>query len=313
MSKLPVLVVFDIDETLIQFIPKNAYHYWEETSDEDKKIIKEKCGYIDYPKNRTCMIFRTGLREFLEEVKKNDRIKIALWTYSERDYCNGIAEEITNYFGFEENPFVFQYAYEDMKDETYPKNLRDIWNDERFGDKYNMFNTFLVDDRKYNICHEMNMNNGIIIQPFAPYGESKQRTAITHESLMESLRDNVLQKVLEICNNILEDIDGCSEEEIQEALDAEPVFAPKCLKRKGLKEYLREYEHEDDSVYICSIGDIKQKGGKDYKMSNNSIKSRKSRKSKNKKIKSRRSASARHSDFRPLSEREFLARSRLHF
>ena len=182
-----------------------------------------------------------------------------------------------------------------MKDETYPKNLRDIWNDERFGDKYNMFNTFLVDDRKYNICHEMNMNNGIIIQPFAPYGESKQRTAITHESLMESLRDNVLQKVLEICNNILDDIDGCSEEEVQEALAVEPVFAPKCLKRKGLKQYLREYEHEDDSVYICSIGDITQTGGKDYKLSSNSRKSRKSRKlrkSKNKKIRSIKSSRA---------------------
>jgi phosphoserine phosphatase len=40
MDKRDILVVFDIDETLIQFINKNAYHYWQEASPEQKRMIE---------------------------------------------------------------------------------------------------------------------------------------------------------------------------------------------------------------------------------------------------------------------------------
>jgi len=47
MSKRDILVVFDIDETLIQFINKNAYHHWKEITEEQKKVIDSKLEYID--------------------------------------------------------------------------------------------------------------------------------------------------------------------------------------------------------------------------------------------------------------------------
>jgi hypothetical protein len=264
MEELPILIVFDIDETLIQFIPQKAYHYWEETSEENKQILKEKCGVIDIPKNKHLIIFRAGLKEFLEEVKRNKRIHIALWTYSEREYAEDMGGFITKYFGFEKNPFVFQYGTEDVKDHSQPKSLKQIWDNPKFGNKYNKFNTFLVDDRKANICHGINMNNGIIIQAFAPYGETKERSPLTQASLEKAINDDVLENLLKISKNILKDIDGCSEEEIEEALKVESVFAPKCMKRKKLTDYLKEYEYEDDTVKICSIGDVEHAGA-DFK------------------------------------------------
>jgi phosphoserine phosphatase len=40
MSKRDILVVFDIDETLIQYINKNAYHFWKDATLEQKRIIE---------------------------------------------------------------------------------------------------------------------------------------------------------------------------------------------------------------------------------------------------------------------------------
>ena len=264
MDELPILIVFDIDETLIQFMPKKAYHYWEETSEENKQILNEKCGVIDLPKQRQCLIFRHGLKEFLEEVKRNKRIQIALWTYSEREYAEDMGGFITKYFGFDKNPFVFQYGTEDVKDHSQPKSLKQIWDNPKFGNKFNKFNTFLVDDRKANICHDINMTNGIIIEAFAPYGETKERSPLTPASLEKAINDDVLEHVLKISKNILKDIDGCSEEEIEEALKVESVFAPKCMKRKKLTDYLKEYEYEDYSVNVCTIGDAEHAGA-DFK------------------------------------------------
>ena len=47
MSKRDILVIFDIDETLLQFLNKRAYHYWEETTDEQKRMIENGIKYFD--------------------------------------------------------------------------------------------------------------------------------------------------------------------------------------------------------------------------------------------------------------------------
>jgi hypothetical protein len=266
MSELPILIVFDIDETLIQYINKGAYHYWEQADPEMKRSLTEHCEFIDKPEKRQCVVFRTGLRQFLEQVKRNERIQIAIWTYSEREYATDIAEMITKHFGFDENPFIFAYGIEDI-DDNIPKSLKQIWDNPEFGGKFNKFNSFLVDDRKGNICHEINMHNGIIVQAFAPFGETKQRSALTETSLEKSIHDDVFTHLTKITKNILNDIDGCSEEDIEEALTTESVFLPKCMNRRKLKQYLNEFEYDGESIQICSIGDTEHaasafKGGR---------------------------------------------------
>ena len=269
MSELPILIVFDIDETLIQFMNRSAYHFWKDADPVLKRSLTEHCEYIDIdtPDKEACIIFRTGLRKFLEEVKRNERLKIAIWTYSNKDYATYIAESITEHFGFDENPFLFAYGDEDIKDHDTPKSLQQIWDDPEFGETFNKFNTFLVDDRKGNICHDINMYNGIIIQAFAPFGETKSREPLTQASLEKSINDDVFEHLSKISNKILKDIDGCTEEDIEEALTVESIFLPKCMRRRKLQEYFKEYEYDGDSINICTIGEVKNaaskfKGGK---------------------------------------------------
>ena len=83
MTNRDILVIFDIDETILQFINKKAYHFWQETTDEQKKMIAD-LEYIDNPKKEQIIFFRPKIKDFLKLVKSNSRIKIALWTYSER-------------------------------------------------------------------------------------------------------------------------------------------------------------------------------------------------------------------------------------
>ena len=111
------------------------------------------------------------------------------------------------------------------------------------------------------------MNNGIIVQAFAPFGETKAREPLTATSLNKSIHDDIFAHLSKITKKILTDIDGCSEEDIAEALTEEAVFLPKCMKRRKLQAYFKEFEHEDDSVQICAIGDTEHaassvKGGR---------------------------------------------------
>ena len=95
MDKRDILVVFDIDETLIQFINKSAYHYWQEITPEQKQIIDQKLEYVDLGEEKKQVIFfRPGLRQFLEMARNSGRINAAIWTYSERDYADAIADLI---------------------------------------------------------------------------------------------------------------------------------------------------------------------------------------------------------------------------
>jgi len=265
MSKRDILVVFDIDETLIQFINKNAYHYWQEITPEQKEIIDKNLQYVDLGETKKQVIFfRPGLREFLEMARDSGRIKVAIWTYSEREYASAIAKLICDKFGLPQDTFIFKYGNEDIEDDDMPKSLKQIWDNPKYKNRFNKFNTFLVDDRYGNLCHKINVHNSILIQAFAPFGERKQREELTPELLEKAIHDNVLYELTNITNNLLRDIDGCEDEEINEAFKTEAIFAPKCIERKRLDSYVKTY---DDNIELCTIGDTEHaasdfKGGK---------------------------------------------------
>jgi hypothetical protein len=308
MSELPLLIIFDIDETLIQFINKKAYHYWEDADPVLKRSLTEHCEFIDMPEKRQCIFFRTGLRNFLEEVKRNERLQIAIWTYSDNDYATDIAEIITRHFGFDENPFLFAYGADDIKDHDNPKSLQQIWDNPKFGETFNKFNSFLVDDRKGNICHDINMYNGIIIQAFAPFGETKQRSELTESSLKKTIEDDVLEHLSKISKKILQDIDGCSEEDIAEALTEESVFLPKCMKRRKLQAYFKEFEHEGDSVQLCAIGDTEHaassiKGGRKRMYGNKMMHKKMTRRKMTRRKMTRRKMTRRKKTYRKLQNK----------
>lgn len=263
---LPILVVFDIDETLLQFINKTPYHFWEDVPAERKAAFTVD----DKPGKRQCIIFRPHLKEFFEFVKKNPYVHVALWTYSEQEYAEDIARSMIRTFGLDKDPFVFKYGTEQIEDNSIPKNLNDIWDDPQFEGKYTKFNTFLVDDRVGNLIHHKNKFNSVLVKGFEPLGASKARGEMTDTLFEHAVEDDVLVHLMKVIKNIHKDISGCSEEEIEEAFSTEHIFPDrKTCNRKGLKQYMKSHYDEgiEDDVLLVTIGDIDAseqhlKGGK---------------------------------------------------
>jgi hypothetical protein len=265
MGKRDILVVFDIDETLLQYINKPAYKYWEEASPEHKRMIENNLDYIDLgPSKRQIVFLRPGLKQFLDMARDNGRIKVAIWTYSEQEYAKDIAKLICEKYNLPADTFIFKYGAEDIEDDDMPKSMQQIWDNPKFGKKFNKFNTFIVDDRYGNLCHNINRYNSILVQAFAPFGETKQREALTDHLLEKAINDDIFRELSGISEKLLEDIDGCEDEEIEEAFKTEAVFAPKCMKRKGLDSYVKEYAK---GVQLCTLGEVENaasaiKGGR---------------------------------------------------
>ena len=273
---LPILVVFDIDETLIQFMNGPTHHFYDEISVEDRKAIQD--SEIEYLDKKTrnnsntafvsdCIFFRPHLRKFLDMVKENPRIHIALWTYAEQEYAEAIAEIITKHFGFKKNPFVFTFGAENMEQEDYPKSLTEIWDKKEFK-KYNKFNTIIVDDRLGNVSHENNLYNGIVCQGFAPFHETKTRLPLTKESLAASINDTMFLDLMKIIENSFTFIDGCSKRECSNAFANESIFSPKIIKKNGNIKYIQDVKKikvkdgaEIEKTYtLISIGDVSLAG-----------------------------------------------------
>ena len=144
-----------------------------------------------------------------------------------------------------------------------PKSLTTIWNDPEYEDRFNKFNTFLLDDRLGNLCHEVNQENGILVQAFAPFGETKVREKTTCCLLEKAIKDPMFGILNKIISSILSDIDGCGDEDIEGAFDKESVFVSKCLKRKNLDKYFKKYPN----CSLITIGNVANaasihKGGK---------------------------------------------------
>ena len=270
-----ILIVFDIDETLIQFINKGPYPFWFGLSEEHKRVIDNNIEYKELPSGNQVILFRPGLKEFLKMAQASGRIKVAIWTYSEQDYAVMIAKEICTKFTLPEDTFIFAYGEEDIKDHDVPKSLKQIWSDDKFGSKFNKFNTFLVDDRFGNVSHAINNKNSILVQAFAPFGEHKDRQAMTQELLDKAVNDHMFNDLTAISNKILEDIDGCSPADIEAAFKTEGVFSSKRverMQRNGLSKYVKEYCVK--KVELFTIGDVENaadtnKGGRRTKKRRN--------------------------------------------
>ena len=284
-KKKQVLLVLDIDESLLQFINKGPYNektkkipydFWKELSPEDRRVINNRIEYTELPEKKQVILFRPGLEQFLKMAQASGRIKVAIWTYSEREYAEMIAEEICRKFDLPEDTFIFAYGTEDIKDHDVPKSLQQIWSDPRFGSKFNKFNTFLVDDRFGNLSHDINSENSILVQAFAPFGEKKTREAMTPTLLEKAINDHLFSDLTTISKRILEDIDGCDDDDIEAAFTTESVFSPKRVKRMGLSNYVKEYyiEKDDINVKLFTIGNVENarnpnKGGRRTKKRRN--------------------------------------------
>jgi len=176
---------------------------------------------------------------------------------------------------------------EDGDEDDYPKNLEKVYRD---FPSFNVFNTFIVDDAPGNIKHEINKENCLLIQPFAPFSVDKVRRDLGEEGIDIALNDTILEDVENISHIVKTDIGGCSIEDIEECFTDQPVFSKKRIKRMGLGKLLKKYTNPP--IYeLLTIGNPKQSkkfvmvAGK-KKKKKKSIKKKKKKKSIKKKKKS---------------------------
>ena len=241
-------VVFDIDETLIQFInSKYRARVWDILPETEKANF----NYVE--KDGNIIIFRPGLKKLFAYFNGNrPLIQVGLWTYSDPDYCKDIANEIIKYAGLPADFFLFRLSDKDMTD--YPKDLNVIY--EKFP-YLSSFNTFIVDDLYRNITHNANKENCVIVQPFAPFSVVKEREPATEMSLRRSYDDDIFQLLDVICKKVYADIAGCESEDIDNLVrHPEPVFCMKRIKRMGLQNFLKTYVTKTTS--LVTIGNAHQ-------------------------------------------------------
>ena len=162
MNNQKFCVIFDIDETMVQYLHSAVtINKWQTY----KKLYQGKIE--EQEKEDSILLFRPGLREFIKFAKTHD-IDIAIWTYGNRTYSQFIEAEITRYAGLDKSPFVFVYSSEEIKEDLAngrgEKDLRRVFM--AYPAKYTASNTFLVDNRAANVFHEFNRENGIVVESF---------------------------------------------------------------------------------------------------------------------------------------------------
>jgi hypothetical protein len=238
-SSKSLLVVFDIDETLLQFIPKKYASIWEQ---RESAFRPEQ--YV--VKGGNIIIFRPWLEDLFAYLQKNRKFfKVALWTLSEREYCDDIATVLTNRFGLRSNFFLSKKGYEDNDEDAPPKDLTQFW---REYPQYNTFNTVLIDDRYANMNHAINRRNGIAIQPFAPFGTEKQRELLPESEFAMQLRDDVFKNLIDILEKMKADIKGCTSSEVVEALTTESLITPQRIKRMKLDAFMQPFATKMENI-----------------------------------------------------------------
>jgi hypothetical protein len=155
-----LLVVFDIDETLIQFI--DTQHITNARID----------GVADYNNiDGGTILFRPHLEELLKFIERDPFIVPAIWTYRDREFAEKIAQIIVEKYNLPRDFFLFIWSVDQIDDHNCAKDLHKVWNLYR---GFNRFNTVLVDDRHQNILHKNNKDNGFHIRAFEPFGKERR-------------------------------------------------------------------------------------------------------------------------------------------
>ena len=229
--RLKLCVVFDIDETLIHFINKNKIR----NTNWDKMLPEEKAQFEHIVNEGGHLIFIRPYLISLFRWFKARNIEVGLWTWSETDYAENIASLIKKEckrqgeFDFD---FLFAWGDTEMDDAADygggSKSLARVWSKHPH---LNKFNTIIVDDEPGNIKHKANKQNCILIQPYAPFGRRKARTHMTDELKKLALEDNALNELQHVCEAVIDDIEGCTREDIDGSFETQAVFDPERVRR----------------------------------------------------------------------------------
>jgi hypothetical protein len=227
MNNQKFCVIFDIDETMVQYLHTSATINKWRSYNQDKIEAQEKDGSI--------LIFRPGLRDFIKFAKSHN-IDIAIWTYGNRTYAKFIEGEITRYMGLDKSPFTFVYSSEEIKEDLAngrgEKDLRRVY--AAYPAKYTSSNTFLVDNRAANVFHEANRENGIIVESFDITAGYKQD------------KDNMFENLKRICGKI----------RTQTPSVLSSIFSESNVLKIGISQFYKKYIVKGTPLSLVSDGTI---------------------------------------------------------
>lgn len=219
-------VILDIDETFVHFL----------NYDSKGEIPKEN-SYNFHNVSSGTFVLRPKLREFLTFLFENCRT-VSLWTWSEEEYAESIADFIEKYIGKRPH-YVLHSDHAELSGEMHgnSKDLNMLW----YGasefeplEGFHECNTILIDDLPSNSVNSSNMKNSITIAPFALFGEVKNRS----DPYLRLVDDSCLDQVMDILRKIMDKFDkGCDGASNGTWKN---VFSAENIARYGLGEYVKD-------------------------------------------------------------------------
>lgn len=234
-SRCKLNVILDIDETFLCFVGKEKLEdlRWSYSTNKEN----ERTGYEMKVGKHGAFVMRPHFRKFFEWLFEN--CNVALWTWSDIDYANDVADLVTN---GNRNKFAFIFAdtqAEASSDEHgNSKDLNYVWYQK---EKYCFAecNTVLIDDLPGNSVNSSNKHNSITIAPFYP----------TKKDMHD---DKSLLEVLAILKKLSKHVKDCYENEDKRY---ENILSPKNIASLGLSNHVKDVIRKNNkTVRAVAVG-----------------------------------------------------------
>lgn len=238
MANCRLTVILDIDETLVHYIAnRHKPHSWDTLPETEKakyKVVDSGTGIF---------IVRPHLDEFFKFLSEN--CDVGLWTWSDKGYAQGMRKLILGDYKLK---FVLHDDHAEESSEAHgnSKDLNYLWYGAEPMPCLAECNTILIDDLPANSVNTSNLRNSITIEPFAPFGEVKNRS----DPYKDSSEDKALLEVIEILKKILGVAKTCYTND-EERWDS--VFSMRNIERAGLGSSLRNIKMKNGKV-VRGIG-----------------------------------------------------------
>ena len=188
-------VVLDIDNTFVEYTFKKDGK-WDGLPEAERSKYKFKDGFVLRPHFHT--FFKT-LKGLVKSVN--------LWTWSDIDYANGVAEMITAETGCPiQNVWADTDAEASGEETGNSKDLNYLWYTKKI---FQPCDTIIIDDLASNSTNPSNYQNGILLKPFALWGRVKK--AQPYGAYQDLSEDDTLLKVLEELKRLEKDENVCAD------------------------------------------------------------------------------------------------------
>jgi len=257
-------VILDIDETLVYFINKKYWkHSWDLLSDE------EKAKYTVKPNNSGVFIIRPHLPKFLSFLFKH--CNVSLWTLSDEEYAEGVAKMFVSSKSPRQSERKSPHQSPHRKHKLQHilngdehaelagdlhgnnKDLNWLW----YHSGYDCFaecNTILIDDLPANSINPSNRQNSITINPFALFGEVKDRS----KPYLDVSEDDTLLKIIELLKIVMKQQHNCAEGDGR----WDNIFSEDSIEKMGLESYLHSMTFRGKRIKSICVGDMNHMGGR---------------------------------------------------